>query len=93
MSLGFPLVILLVFSLVFSRLGCDSAKGLTFDLSKIDMEKLRDEFAKKVRHKATALYTSLPTPPFTAAEKEAVADKIYAHVWQQAVSGEFVRVA
>ena len=35
--------------------GDDQAEGLTFDLSKIDMEKLRDEFAKKVRHKATAL--------------------------------------
>ena len=206
--------------------GDDQAEGLTFDLSQIDMEKLRDEFAKKVRHKATALqdireileqkldemlkrnpsrmdyqqkyeeivddynrekdrgiiektfhrlmelmdeldaeqkraieegldedelalfdllkkddlakaerervkqasrnllasikerlseldrfwekeqtkadvevfildemYTGLPTPPFTAEEKKAVADKVYAHVWQQAVSGEFARVA
>ena len=36
-------------------LGDAQAEGLTFDLSQIDMEKLRDEFAKKVRHKATAL--------------------------------------
>ena len=35
--------------------GDDQAEGLTFDLSRIDMEKLRDDFAKKVRHKATAL--------------------------------------
>ena len=35
--------------------GDDQAEGLTFDLSQIDMKKLRDEFAKKVRHKATAL--------------------------------------
>ena len=35
--------------------GDDQAEGLTFDLSQIDMEKLRDEFAKNVRHKATAL--------------------------------------
>ncbi len=35
--------------------GDDQAEGLTFDLSRIDLEKLRDEFAKKVRHKATAL--------------------------------------
>ena len=35
--------------------GDDQAEGLTFDFSRIDMEKLRDEFAKKVRHKATAL--------------------------------------
>ena len=36
-------------------LGDDQAEGLTFDLSQIDMEKLRKEFAKNVRHKATAL--------------------------------------
>ena len=35
--------------------GDDQAEGLTFDLSQIDMEQLRDEFAKKVWHKATAL--------------------------------------
>ncbi len=35
--------------------GDDQAEGLTFDLSQIDMAKLRDEFAKKVPHKATAL--------------------------------------
>ena len=35
--------------------GVDQAEGLTFDLSQIDMEKLRDEFAKTVRHKTTAL--------------------------------------
>ena len=35
--------------------GDDQAEGLTFDLSQIDVERLRDEFAKKVRHKATAL--------------------------------------
>jgi type I restriction enzyme R subunit len=35
--------------------GADQAAGLTVDLSKIDLEKLRDEFAKKVKHKATAI--------------------------------------
>ncbi len=35
--------------------GEDQAEGLTFDLSQIDMETLRDEFAKKVRRKATTL--------------------------------------
>jgi type I restriction enzyme R subunit len=35
--------------------GDDQAEGLTFDLSKIDVERLRDEFAKKVRRKATAI--------------------------------------
>jgi type I restriction enzyme, R subunit len=35
--------------------GEDQAEGLTFDLSKIDLERLRDEFAKKVRRKATTI--------------------------------------
>ena len=35
--------------------GDDQAEGLTFDLSQIDFEKLRNEFAKQVRHKATAI--------------------------------------
>ena len=206
--------------------GDDQAEGLTFDLSRIDMEKLREEFAKKVRHKATAIqdireiieqkladllahnpmrmdfqqkyeeivdaynrekdrvtieetfrrltelveeldeeqrraveegltedelamfdllkkenlaksqrervkqasrellasikarlsqldrfwekeqtkadvkvfildevFTSLPTPPFTVEEKNAAAEEVYAHVWQQAISGEFAKVA
>lgn len=35
--------------------GEDQAEGLTFDLSKIDLDALRDEFAQKVQRKATAL--------------------------------------
>lgn len=35
--------------------GEDQAQGLTVDLSRIDLEKLRDEFANKVKHKATAI--------------------------------------
>ena len=35
--------------------GADQADGLTVDLSKIDFEKLRAEFAKKVKHKHSAL--------------------------------------
>ena len=35
--------------------GDDQAEGLTFDLSKIDLERLREEFAKKVTRKATAI--------------------------------------
>lgn len=35
--------------------GGDQTAGRTYDLSRIDMEKLRDEFARKVKHKATAL--------------------------------------
>ena len=39
------------------------------------------------------VYASLPTPPFTSEEKKAAAAEIYAHVWQQAVSGNFERAA
>lgn len=35
--------------------GEDQAKGLTVDLSRIDIEKLRAEFMQKVKHKATAI--------------------------------------
>ena len=35
--------------------GADQAAGLTVDLSRIALERLRDEFAKKVKHKATAI--------------------------------------
>jgi len=35
--------------------GDDQVEGQTFDLSQIDLERLRDEFAKKVRRKATAI--------------------------------------
>ena len=59
-----------------------------------------DHFWEKEQTKAEVqvfildeIYASLPTPPFTAEEKKAVADEVYAHIWQQAVSGEFARVA
>ena len=39
------------------------------------------------------VFVSLPTPPFTSEEKEAVASDVYNHVWQQAVSGEFAMAA
>jgi type I restriction enzyme R subunit len=35
--------------------GGDQASGLKVDLSKLDLEKLRDEFAKKVKRKTTAI--------------------------------------
>ena len=35
--------------------GEDQAKGLTVDLSQINMEKLRDEFSKRVKRKATVI--------------------------------------
>ena len=35
--------------------GKDQAEGLTFDLSRIDLKKLRNEFAKKVQRKSTVI--------------------------------------
>jgi type I restriction enzyme R subunit len=39
------------------------------------------------------VFASLPTPPFTPDEKKALASNVYAHVWQQAIRGEFARAA
>jgi type I restriction enzyme R subunit len=39
------------------------------------------------------VFLSLPTPPFTVEEKEVVANNVYHHIWQQAVSGGFPRTA
>ena len=44
-------------------------------------------------HILNKVHASLPTPPFTDDEKRVVADNVYAHIWQQAVSGEFARAA
>ena len=59
-----------------------------------------DRFWEKEQTKAEVevfildeIYASLPTPPFTAEEKKAAAAEVYAHIWQQAVSGEFAKVA
>jgi len=35
------------------------------------------------------LYSHLPSPPFTDAEKQDAAKMVYQHVWQQSVSGAF----
>ena len=37
------------------------------------------------------LFHVLPSPPFTDEEKQAVAKKVYEHVWQQSAAGEFER--
>jgi type I restriction enzyme R subunit len=59
-----------------------------------------DRFWEKEQTKADVevfildeVFASLPTPPFTADEKTMLAASVYAHVWQQAVSGEFARAA
>ncbi len=59
-----------------------------------------DRFWEKEQTKADVkvfilneVFTSLPTPPFTGDEKQAVADEVYEHVWQQAISGGFAWAA
>ena len=59
-----------------------------------------DRFWEKEQTKADVrvfilneVYSNLPTPPFTEQEKETVADNVYQHIWQQAVSGEIAKVA
>jgi type I restriction enzyme, R subunit len=59
-----------------------------------------DRFWEKEQTKADVevfildeVFTSLPSPPFTPEEKEQVAANIYAHVWQQAVSGSYLKAA
>lgn len=39
------------------------------------------------------VFIKLPSPPFTPEEKKLVADNVYAHVWQQAMSGGFSKAA
>ena len=39
------------------------------------------------------VFANLPTPPFTPDEKKFVAGNVYAHVWQQAMSGHFAPAA
>ena len=59
-----------------------------------------DRFWEKEQTKADVevfildeVFANLPTPPFTAEEKKAVARNVYAHVWQQAMNGELAKVA
>jgi type I restriction enzyme R subunit len=33
------------------------------------------------------VFSKLPTPPFSADEKNEIAREVYAHVWQQAAGG------
>ena len=59
-----------------------------------------DRFWEKEQTKAEVkvfildeVFANLPTPPFSAKEKEKVADNVYDHIWQQAVNGEFAKAA
>ncbi len=59
-----------------------------------------DRFWEKEQTKADVevfildeVYASLPTPPFTPDEKKLVAGNVYAHVWQQAMTGGFAKAA
>lgn len=59
-----------------------------------------DRFWEKERTKAEveifildSVFAQLPTPPFTAAEKETIAATVYGHIFQRALNGQFERAA
>ena len=59
-----------------------------------------DRFWEKEQTKGEVLafimdevFMNLPTPPFTEEEKGLVANNVYTHVWQQAMSGNFAMAA
>ena len=59
-----------------------------------------DRFWEKEQTKAEVevlildrVHASLPTPPFTAQEKKAIADEVYTHIWQRAVNDQLRRAA
>src|SRR5690606_36616883 len=59
-----------------------------------------DRFWEKEQTKADVevfildeVFAKLPTPPFTAEDKKAVARNVYSHVWQQAMNGELAKAA
>ncbi len=39
------------------------------------------------------VFSNLPSPPFSPGEKKVIAANVYAHVWQQAMSGAFASAA
>ena len=55
----------------------------------------RAAFGKMVAYlKArSSVPVKLPAPPFTPEEKKLVGEHVYAHVWQQAMSGGFASAA
>ena len=72
----------------------DLLEAITAQLAEVD------RFWEKEQTKADLqvfildkVYANLPTPPFSAEEKAAVAGDVYTHIWQQAVSGAFPRAA
>lgn len=64
--------------------GTDQAEGIRVDLSRLDFDKLRKEFAKK---------KSLPRPPFTDEEPETLANRLHGFVWQRSESGALFSAA
>jgi len=59
-----------------------------------------DRFWEKEQTKADVevfildeLFAKFPSPPFTAEEKTNLAANVYAHIWQQAMGGDFAMAA
>ena len=66
----------------------DLLAALTARLADLDLfwekEQTKAEIAVFIHD---AVYANLLTSPFAAEEKAAIADAVYGHIWQQAVSG------
>ena len=84
------------------RTSRERVKQASRDLLKSIQSRLAqlDRFWEKEETKADVqvlildnVFTTLPTPPFTADEKNKVANDVYNFVWQQAVSGSFPMAA
>lgn len=59
-----------------------------------------DHFWEKEQTKADVevfilneIYAKLPSPPFSPKDKEAAANRVYTHVWQQTIAGTFAEAA
>lgn len=79
----------------------ERVKLASVELLRVVKEQLTelDSFTQKEQTKAVIetqildeVFTRLPSPPFTAEEKQLAAANVYAHVWQQAMSGTFARL-
>ena len=75
-----------------------ASRGLLDSLRKLIAQ--RERWTEKEQTQAEVevlildnLLEALPTPPFTAEEKESAARRVYQHVWQQSASGCFASAA
>ncbi len=71
-----------------------ASRGLLDALTKLIAR--RERWTEKAQTQAEVetlildhVYSALPNPPFTDDDKQAVAQQVFRHVWQQSTSGYF----